>query len=154
MPLLSPRVHRTPAEQGGPAFSAGEGKKIRHLGNHRRYHETKYFNHEHIRELYKRVFHAFGSKLFNVSEAADSTEATNRLIRHKVDIIILDINMPRVNGSVMCEIVKEYDPDIKVIISSVCPIHKQKELIPEASDYYDKSSGPVKLLEKVAHQMQ
>jgi CheY-like chemotaxis protein len=68
-----------------------------------------------------------------------------------VDIIILDIEMPGVDGRVMFEIIKEYNPDLKVIVASVYPIDQQKRLIPFALDYFDKSQGIMKLLAKVSH---
>jgi len=105
---------------------------------------------EGIRKNYKRFFHALGPTLFEVIEASNAIEATNYIIREKVDIIILDIQMPNIDGQLMYEVIKEYNPDIKVIVASVYPIDQQKRMIPFASDYFDKSQGPTKLLEKVS----
>ena len=59
-------------------------------------------------------------------------------------------------GSTSVEKLHEHDikviesvPGIKIIVASVCPIEEQKRLIPFADDYYDKSEGTLKLLEKV-----
>ena len=103
-----------------------------------------------IRKIYVRLFQAIGSRVFEVIEAANATEATNYLIREHFDVVLLDIKMPGVNGLEMFEVIKEYNPKLKVIVASVYPIEIQKNVIPYAEDYYDKSQGPFKLIEKVA----
>lgn len=104
---------------------------------------------EHIRAIYKRLFKAMGPSVFEVIETSNATEATNYIIREHVDIVILDIKMPSIDGRLMFEIIKEYNPGLKVIVASVYPVDEQKRLIPFALDYFDKSQGPIKLLEKV-----
>lgn len=104
---------------------------------------------ERIRKIYKRFFNMLGSNFLDVIETSNATEATNYIIREKVDIVILDIKMPKVNGMSMFEVIKEYDPALRVIVASVYPIDQQKKMIPEASDYFDKSQGPMRLFEKV-----
>jgi DNA-binding NtrC family response regulator len=106
---------------------------------------------ERIREIYKRYFNAVGASVFEIIETGNAREATEYIIREPVDIIILDIEMPGVDGRVMFEIIKEYNPDLKVIVASVYPIDQQKRLIPFALDYFDKSQGIMKLLAKVSH---
>ena len=80
-------------------------------------------------------------------------EATGILIREKIDLILLDINMPGIEGKTMFDIIQEYDPSLKVIVASVYPIHVQKMMIPQAYDYYDKSYGPFLLLDKIFNAM-
>ncbi len=101
---------------------------------------------EKIREMYIRMFVEAG---FIVRWAADGQAAINVLIREKIDLVLLDIKMPEVDGKTMFEVIREYDPDMKIIVSSVYPIERQKQLIPNAKDYYDKSQGLNTLLEKV-----
>ena len=81
--------------------------------------------------------------------AANAHEATNILIREKIDLILLDIYIPGIDGKTMFEVIQEYDPSLKVIISSVYPLHVQKHMIPQAYDYYDKSYGLSMLLDKI-----
>ena len=104
---------------------------------------------EAIRRNYRRFFLTFGATLFEVIETANAIEATNYIIRERVDIVVLDIKMPHIDGRMMFEVIKEYNPKLKVIVASVYPIDQQKRSIPFASDYFDKSQGPMKLLEKV-----
>lgn len=104
---------------------------------------------EKIRAIYKKLFYVFGSNIFDVIEASNATEATNYLIRYRVDMIILDIRMPHVDGQILFDVIREYNPCMKVVVASVYPVEQQKRMVPFATAYFDKSQGPVKLLEKV-----
>jgi CheY-like chemotaxis protein len=81
--------------------------------------------------------------------ATNAQAATSILVRENIDLVLLDIKMPEIDGSTIFEIIEEYNPNLKVIVSSVYPIEKQKELVPRATNYYDKSEGPINLLAKV-----
>jgi len=78
---------------------------------------------------------------FEVKHASSAQEATNLLIREHFDLVLLDINMPEVDGKVMYEVIREYDRNIKVIVSSVYPIEEQVQSILGASAYHNKSQG-------------
>lgn len=105
---------------------------------------------DRIRDIYSRLFVQAG---IIVRRAKNATEATNIMIREDIDLVLLDVRMAVVDGRTMFDIIKEYDPLGKVIISSVYPVEKQRELIPKALDYYDKSDGPIKLLEMVVNNL-
>ena len=83
--------------------------------------------------------------------AGDAQTALNILIREDVNLVLLDIKMPGIDGKTMFEVIQEYDPLMKVVVSSVYPIDRQKELVPGAQDYFDKSQGLTVLLEKTAN---
>ncbi|MDP2653332.1 MAG: response regulator [Candidatus Omnitrophota bacterium] len=102
-----------------------------------------------IRENYARLFRSGGNRLFDVLEAPDAVKATNLLIRERVDLILLDLRMPGIGGQRIFEVIREYDPHLKVMVASVFPEERQRQLVPDATEYYDKSQGPVKLMEKV-----
>lgn len=99
-----------------------------------------------IREMYARLLRSVG---WRVVDVCDAGEATNVLIRKELDLVLLDINIPQVDGRKIFDIIKEYDPAIKIMICSVYSIEKQKQMIPGAIDYYDKSQGPFVFLTKV-----
>ncbi len=101
---------------------------------------------ERIRAIYKWLLEESG---LTVTEAANAEEATRVMITEKVDLILLDINMPQVNGKTMFEVIQEYDPRLKVIVSSVYPVDVQRKMIPHAFDYHDKSEGSSSLLDKI-----
>ena len=108
---------------------------------------------QRIREIYTRLFHAIGSTIFKVFEASNAQEAKEIMIRERLDLILLDIKMPRIDGIQMFEVIKEHNPRMEIVVASVYPIEKQKKLIPFADSYYDKSEGPLKLLEKVTSRL-
>ncbi len=99
-----------------------------------------------IRQIYIRMFVEVG---LIVRWAADARSTIDILIREDIDLVLLDIKMPVIDGRTAFEIIHEYDPTIKVVIASVYPLDRQKQLVPHAHDYYDKSQGPLILLEKV-----
>lgn len=99
-----------------------------------------------IRALYGRILADAG---FDVRMASNGEDAVEKLIREKMDLVLLDISMPRINGRGLFEIIQEYDPRIKVIVSSVYPLHVQRIMLPEAWDYHDKAHGSSTLLEKI-----
>lgn len=102
---------------------------------------------EKITQIYKNLLASEG---YEVVEAHDGHRATNLLMVEKdVDLILLDIRMPRVDGVTLYEVAKQYNPDIKVIVTSVCPADEQQRLIFKADDYFDKSQGTEVLLLKV-----
>ncbi|MDD5518957.1 MAG: response regulator, partial [Candidatus Omnitrophica bacterium] len=86
---------------------------------------------------------------FIVLEASDAIEASIILNRESVDIIILDIRMPQVYGSVFYDVMQNFHKEVKVIVASVYPVDEQKKLIQDAADYHDKAQGIDILLEKI-----
>lgn len=84
---------------------------------------------------------------YEVYQAQDAREATWFLIRQPIDLVLLDINMPIVDGTIMREIVEEYDKKLKVIVSSVYPLSEQRKKITNAHGYFDKSQGVERLIQ-------
>lgn len=104
----------------------------------------------HIRQLYKQFFSLIGLSGFEVIESSNAAQAIDQLIHRKIDLIILDINLQYLDGPIIFNVIKEYDPNLKIIVASVLPIEQQKRMIPYASEYFDKSQGLFKLFEKVS----
>jgi len=86
---------------------------------------------------------------FEAKHASSAQEATNLLIREHFDLVLLDINMPEVDGKVMYEVIREYDRQMKVIVSSVYPVEDQIQSILGASAYHNKSQGVDILIAKI-----
>lgn len=86
---------------------------------------------------------------FEARHALSAQEATDLLIREHFDLVLLDINMPGVDGKVMYEVIREYDRQMKVIVSSVYPVEDQIQSILGASAYHNKSQGVDMLISKI-----
>ena len=99
-----------------------------------------------IQGIYNRLLSAEGYKVIMVTNAMDGY---NTLKRESIDLVLLDIEMPEIQGNVICEIIQSTHKDVRVIVASVYPLDEQRQIIPEANDYYDKSQGIEMLLKKV-----
>jgi len=66
-----------------------------------------------IRELLKLVLQSEG---YNVFIASDGVEALEIVKKTPIDVAILDIRMPRLNGIGVLKEIKTIDPSIEVII--------------------------------------
>ncbi len=78
-----------------------------------------------------------------VAEAEDGEEAVSLVERHKPDVVIMDISMPKLNGIEATSIMKQSNPDLKIIILTV---HEDEEYVYQmlragASGYVLKSAG-------------
>jgi DNA-binding NtrC family response regulator len=101
---------------------------------------------ERIREILRRFLIHEGYK---VIEASSTIDAHKILKTENIDLILLDIKMPKVSGSVMYDVIERFHTNLKVIVTSVYPLYVQKRVIPGACDYYDKSQGIEILLQKI-----
>jgi len=101
---------------------------------------------ERIRSVFVKIMKREG---FDVIEAASAGEAYDRLLENSVDLILLDINMMHVDGTVLYEIAQVFCEKSKIIVTSVYPLEDQKKLIRGAADYYDKSDSLQVLIRKV-----
>ncbi|MEJ2279595.1 MAG: response regulator, partial [Candidatus Lokiarchaeota archaeon] len=87
---------------------------------------------ESIHLLYREEFEEEG---YEVHSALSGEEALEKLKIIKPDLVILDINMPGMNGIDALRRIKEIDPNLKVILSSAYQEFKQ-DLASWASDEY------------------
>lgn len=101
---------------------------------------------EKVRRIYSRLLTIEG---FEVIEAQDADCANEILKKDDIDLVLLDIKMPIVDGSILYEIMQLFHKKVKVIVASVYPLDEQKRIIRGATDYYDKSEGIDLLLTKV-----
>jgi len=99
-----------------------------------------------VRQMYAMLLKEEG---FDVRKASDVPKATELLLRENFDLVLLDIRMPGDGGKKMYEVIREYDPNLKVIVSSVYPVEEQIQSILGASAYHDKAQGIDDLMVKV-----
>jgi CheY-like chemotaxis protein len=102
-----------------------------------------------IRRIYKRLLL---HEKYKVLEAEDAKAASRFLVKDKdIHLVLLDVNMPVVDGGILYRMIRMLNPKIKVLVTSAYPIQDQKNKIDGADDYYEKSQGADLLLEKIKH---
>ena len=97
-----------------------------------------------VRNLHAELLENEGYEVVSVSDAVQASEI---LIRKHFDIILLDINLPQVFGSVLFDLMQVFHKSIKVIVTSVYPVEEQRKIMKDAAEYYDKAQGVDVLLE-------
>ncbi|KQL39974.1 chemotaxis protein CheY [Bacillus sp. FJAT-25509] len=75
-------------------------------------------DHKLFREGIKRILD-FEESFDVVAEGSDGTEVVGIMDQHQVDVLIVDINMPTMNGVTATKALLEKYPDAKVIILSI-----------------------------------
>jgi CheY-like chemotaxis protein len=100
----------------------------------------------------KKILSVYGKILcregYNILKSNDAEEAHEMLMRNHVDLVLLDINMPKVDGSTLYEMIDMFFKETRVIVASVYPLEDQRMLIKGAVDYYDKSDSLKVLIQK------
>lgn len=100
-----------------------------------------------IRSTYRRLLADEG---YDIVEAENGEAATLLLMTHRdIDLVLLDINMPVVDGPTLRDLWNLYNPGIPVIIMSVYALENQRLLVADAADYHDKADGPTVLSKKI-----
>jgi DNA-binding NtrC family response regulator len=99
-----------------------------------------------IRRIYSTLLTAEG---YNVIDTGSAIDANEILKTELVDLVLLDLRMPEVNGNVLYDVLGAFYKRVKVIVSSVYHIDRQKKIVPHAAEYHDKSQGIDILLDKI-----
>lgn len=83
-----------------------------------------------------------------IGEAHNGQEAIDFVKENEVDIILLDLNMPEVNGIDACKAIKKLKPDVKVIILSMISETRMVQNLMKygASGYLLKNSGQEEII--------
>lgn len=100
-----------------------------------------------IREL---IVHFMKNEGFDVYEASDGLEALTKLDSVKVDIVILDVMMPNMDGWELCsELRKHYDIPLLMLTVNGDTSQKVKGFQLGADDYLVKPFNPLELIVRV-----
>ena len=101
----------------------------------------------HIRELVQVFLHNDG---FEVVEAADGVDALSKLESVKVDLAIIDIMMPNMDGWELCrELRATFDIPILMLTAKAETNHKLKGFELGTDDYLVKPFEPLELVARV-----
>ena len=103
--------------------------------------------------LIRLISTTLGTDDFDLLQAGDGQEALEVARRQRPDLILLDINMPRLDGFQVCQALKQ-DPEtagIKVVVLSARGSDADRARGREcgADDYFVKPFSPIQLLNKV-----
>lgn len=80
---------------------------------------------------------------FQVEEAVDGLEALEKIKANRFDLVLLDVDMPRLNGMEALKLIKEHDPSIVVLImTAYANINDAVSAVKEGA--YNYISKPVK----------
>ncbi len=93
---------------------------------------------EGIQLLYREEFEEEG---FEVISCYNGVEALEKFSQDPPDLVILDINMPGMNGIEVLRRMKEMNPDLPVILSSAYQEYKQDFGTWASEDYIVKSAN-------------
>jgi DNA-binding response OmpR family regulator len=115
------------------------------------YAEDEYSVQDKMREYFESYFHA-------VYCATDGHEALELHRRYRPDVVILDINMPKINGLEVARRIRHEDTYTKIIMLTA---HSEKEILLQATEidmsrYLIKPVSPIELksaLDKVATEL-
>ncbi|MGB9561194.1 MAG: response regulator [bacterium] len=101
---------------------------------------------KNICELYKTELEREG---YNVVTSLTASEAYHHLENEKIDLIILDIRMPGLNGVEFLKELRKNQTDLPVLISSAYPMYKNDFFTWLADDFIVKNPDLTELKEKV-----
>jgi len=101
---------------------------------------------DRIRVMYSELLNSEG---YETIQAANASEGYEIFEKENVALVLLDIKMPDNSVDAVHKIMRSFLEEVKVIIASVYPIDIQKQKVPGATDYYDKSQSIGSLLDKI-----
>ncbi|MFJ5771341.1 response regulator transcription factor [Psychrobacillus sp. NPDC093180] len=103
---------------------------------------------EHIRELIKVFLQNEG---FSVLEAVDGVDALSKLESEKIDMVIMDIMMPNMDGWELCKEIRMYQEDLPILMLTAKgeTTQKVKGFNLGTDDYMVKPFEPAELIVRV-----
>ncbi|GKU79414.1 hypothetical protein L3i20_v238110 [Paenibacillus sp. L3-i20] len=102
----------------------------------------------HIRELIPLFLSNEG---YEIEEASDGAEALSIVENNRIDLVVLDIMMPKVDGWELCKEIRQLDSNIPLLMVSVKGEtgQKVKGFQLGTDDYLTKPFDPIELVMRV-----
>lgn len=101
----------------------------------------------------KLIIHILGEGNYETLEAGDGIEALEKLALNQVDLIIADLNMPRMDGLELIRTIRESpsheEIPIVMLTTETAEAHKKDALKRGANIYLVKPMPPYVLLDKI-----
>src|SRR5690606_28347506 len=97
------------------------------------------------------LFIGYEDNLKLVAEASDGEELLEIIKDNEADVLLLDLDMPKMNGITAIRKIKEIAPNLKIIVLTMHPedIYGKTALQMGASGYIIKDEEPKKLIESI-----
>ena len=86
---------------------------------------------------------------FEIVETDDGAQAVEIIEKRKPDLVLIDVQMPRLNGIEATRIIKTRWPTIRVIVLTMYRIHQADALAAGADAFLLKGSPPDRLLDAI-----
>jgi DNA-binding NarL/FixJ family response regulator len=92
-----------------------------------------------------------GSDIEIVDEASDGDEAVAKTVKHKPDVVLMDIRMPNRDGLSALEVIRSKDPDARVVMLSTYdnPTYVARSVALGAADFILKGSSRQEIVDVV-----
>ncbi|HBF19722.1 MAG: DNA-binding response regulator [Owenweeksia sp.] len=97
------------------------------------------------------LFIGYEDNMQLVAEASDGDELIEMIQNHEADVLLLDLDMPKMNGITAIRKIKEMAPDLKIIVLTMHPedIYGKTAMQMGASGYVIKDDEPKKLIRSI-----
>lgn len=97
------------------------------------------------------LFIGYEDNLKLIAEASDGEELLEIVRDHEADVLLLDLDMPKMNGITAIRKIKEISPNLKIIVLTMHPedIYGKTALQMGASGYLIKDEEPKKLINAI-----
>ncbi len=108
-------------------------------------------DHKLVRDGLKSILKQYSGEMQIAGEAASGQEALDRLEKSPADLVLMDINMPVLNGIEATRLVRERFPEVKVIMLTMADNEQwvRQSLEAGAQGYVLKSAGRRELLHAI-----
>lgn len=90
---------------------------------------------------------------FEIVEADDGVQAIEMVEAHRPEVVLMDVQMPRLNGIEATRIIKARWPAIRVIVLTMYSTHQADALAAGADEFLLKGSPSDRLLDAIFHEL-